>query len=82
MPDAQLPAEPQRALEARGRENARLWQEPAPGTRRLDLLRAFALGAGFELYFDAHGQAVLHTGLYLQHDGEIARIAAPCVERP
>jgi hypothetical protein len=56
-------------------------QAPPPDARRLELLRAFARGAGWELYFDAHGQAVLHTGLYLQHDGEIARIAAPCVER-
>jgi hypothetical protein len=69
------------ALERSGRETAALWQEPPAGVRRLELLRAFALGAGWELYFDAHGQAVLHTGLYLQHDGEIARIAPPCVER-
>jgi hypothetical protein len=79
MQDAQDLA---RMLEQSGRDSARSWQSPPAGVRRLDLVRAFALGAGWELYFDAHGQAVLHTGLYLQHDGEVARIAAPCVERP
>jgi hypothetical protein len=72
--------EPERALERAGRETAARWQTPPAGSRRLDLLRAFARGAGWEVYFDAHGQAVIHTGLYLQHDGEVARIAAPCVE--
>lgn len=80
MQDTQVPSDPERALEQNGRTSALLWQQPPQGVRRLDLVRAFALGAGWELYFDAHGQAVLHTGLYLQHDGEIARIAAPCVE--
>jgi hypothetical protein len=82
MQDAQAPAELTGALERSGRECAARWQQPPPGVKRLDLVRALALGAGWEVYFDAHGQAVLHTGLYLQHDGEIARIAAPCVERP
>jgi hypothetical protein len=82
MQDATSTSEAERALAQSGRECAARWQQPPPDARRLDLLRAFALGAGWELYFDAHGQAVLHTGLYLQHDGEIARIAAPCVERP
>ena len=81
MQDEPVPSDPARALELSGRENAARWQQPPPGVRRLDLVRAFALGAGWELYFDAHGQAVLHTGLYLQHDGEVACIAAPCVER-
>jgi hypothetical protein len=72
----------EQSLERAGRELSPRWQLPPPGQRRVDLLRAFARGAGWELYFDAHGQAVLHTGLYLQHDGEVARIAAPCVERP
>jgi hypothetical protein len=67
-------------LEALGRELLEHCNEPG-SQRRIDLLRAFALGADFEVYFDAQGQAVLHTGFFLQHGGEIARIAAPCVER-
>jgi hypothetical protein len=80
MSEAQL-EEMERALERAGRETAAGWQAPPAGVRRIDLLHAFARGAGFEIYFDAQGQAVIHTGLYLQHGGEVARIAAPCVEK-
>ena len=66
-------------LERTGREAARRWAEPVDGERRLDLLRELARGAGFEVYFDAQGQVILHTGLYLQHDGDVAPISAPCV---
>ena len=66
-------------LESAARDLGRAWAKPADGVRRLDLVRAFARGVGWELYFDAQGQAVLHSGLYLQHDGDIAPIAAPCV---
>jgi hypothetical protein len=82
MSDPSTSSSAAQVLERAGRESAACWREPPAGARRLDLVRAFARGAGFELYFDAHGQAVLHTGLYLQHDGDVARIAAPCVERP
>jgi hypothetical protein len=68
------------SVESAARDLARRWGQPSE-QRRLDLLREFARGAGFELYFDAHGQAVLHTGFYLQGDGDVARIAAPCVDR-
>ena len=81
-----MPVDPSSDLAARleklGRELAALWNDPPEGARRVDLLRAFALGADFELYFDPQGQALLHTGLFLQHGGEVARIAAPCVPRP
>jgi hypothetical protein len=69
------------ALETSGRELASSWLEANPQVRRIDLLRAFARGAGWEVYWDAQGQAVIHTGLYLRHDGDVERIAAPCVER-
>lgn len=80
MTQTRQDGEPERELEHCGRETAARWLTPAPGLRRIDLLRAFARGAGWEVYFDAQGQAVIHTGLYLQHGGEVARIAAPCVE--
>ena len=65
-------------LERAGRELAQAWAQPRDGVRRLDLIRALARGLGWELYFDAEGQAVVQTALYLQHDGDVARIAAPC----
>ena len=58
MDAGQALAELERRVEQLGRRDAEHWLAPPAGARRIDLLRAFARGAGWEVYFDAHGQAV------------------------